>query len=132
MMDRAVMKTTQEAFNELILHFGNLPNPDKAIAMVMELLAERDALVHDNATLLDSLNKEVRNHGSSWAEKDGEVIGYMCLTDWEVELGMANGGNVIYPSIDNIKEIRKCVASCGIAEVEVRLRRIVQESSRDD
>lgn len=124
-------ETSADAFEGLMLHFGNLPNPDKAIAMVRSLLAERDALIHDNTTLMDSLNEEVRNHGSSWAEKDGEVIGYMCLTDWKVELGMASGGTKVYPSIDNIKKLRRCVASCGIAEVEVRLRRIVQKESED-
>lgn len=58
---------------------------------------------------------------------DDFATGYMCLVDYEWELGNASGGNIVYPSIDDIKERRGCVAQCGIVEVEVRARRIVQE-----
>lgn len=60
--------------------------------------------------------------------EDGQdfVIGYMCLTDFEWELGLASGGNVIHPSVEDLKKRRKCVASCGIAEVRVSLSRIVE------
>lgn len=69
---------------------------------------------------------------NAWADESNAVIGYMCLTDWECELGMASGGNVIYPSVDNIEEHRRCVAGCGIVEVEVRFRRVVKEAARDE
>lgn len=60
--------------------------------------------------------------------EDGEdfVLGYMCLTDFECELGMAVGGNVIFPSVEDLKEWRKCVAECGIAEVKVSFSRIIE------
>lgn len=60
------------------------------------------------------------------------VVGYMCLVDYECELGCASGGNHVYPSIGDIREHLKCVASCGIVEVEVRARRIVQEPTEDE
>lgn len=31
------------------------------------------------------------------------VIGYMDRTDFDCELGYADGGNVIYPSVKNLK-----------------------------
>lgn len=67
----------------------------------------------------------------SWGEPDGSVVGYMCRTDWECELGMASGGNVIFPSVDNIKKHLRCASSCGIVEVEVRFRRIVEAGTDD-
>lgn len=70
---------------------------------------------------------------SMWAEEGGDyVIGYMCLTDFECELGGASGGNTVYPSVDDLRKRRSCIASCGIVEVEVRARRIVQEAPHDD
>lgn len=67
-----------------------------------------------------------------WVE-DGEdfVIGYMCLTDFECEIGAACGGNSVYPSVEDIRKHRRCVETCGIVEVEVRARRIVQEPKED-
>jgi hypothetical protein len=55
------------------------------------------------------------------------VIGYMCLTDFDLELGHALGGNAVYPSISDLKRQRGCIEECGIAEVEVTLVKVVQE-----
>lgn len=67
---------------------------------------------------------------SMWAEKDGDyVIGYMCLTDFECELGGAVGGVTVHSSVEDLRRFRGCVSECGIVEVEVRARRIVQEAS---
>lgn len=57
--------------------------------------------------------------GSMWAEEDGTVIGYMCLIDWECELGAASGGNRIFPSVEDLKAHHTCWESCGIVEVKV-------------
>lgn len=65
-------------------------------------------------------------------KEDDFATGYMCLVDFECEIGMASGGNVIFPSIEDCRENRKCVSSCGIVEVEVRARRIVQEPTAED
>ena len=61
----------------------------------------------------------------------GEVHGYMCLVDFECELGSAEGGNRIYPSIEDCRERRKCVSSCGIVKVAVRALEIVQEPNNE-
>lgn len=55
--------------------------------------------------------------------------GFMCLTDFQEELGSAAGGNTVYPSISDLKENRKCVEQCGIIEVRVVGVRIVQQST---
>ncbi len=53
------------------------------------------------------------------------VIGYMCMIDFEHELGKAKGGNPVYPSIDDLKEDHTCWKSCGIVEVEVVYRKTI-------
>lgn len=68
-----------------------------------------------------------------WADDNSDyVIGYMCLTDFECELGGATGGNTVHPSVEDLRKRRGCVDRCGIVEVEVRARRVVQEASYDD
>jgi hypothetical protein len=63
-----------------------------------------------------------------WREKGQDyVIGYMCLIDFECELGAAQGGNRIFPSVEECREHRKCVGSCGIVKVKVEAIEIVQE-----
>lgn len=59
---------------------------------------------------------------------DDPSIGYMCKTDFEYELGFAAGGTTVYSSIEDLRVNRKCVDSCGIVEVEVILRSVIQES----
>lgn len=54
-------------------------------------------------------------------------IAYMCMTDYEIEV--PHGGAALYPSIEVLKELRECVSECGIVEVEVRLRNVVQEAN---
>jgi hypothetical protein len=53
------------------------------------------------------------------------VTGYMCLTDFECELGAAMGGNRVFPSIEDAKLHKPCWPHCGLVEVEVRAVRIV-------
>lgn len=60
------------------------------------------------------------------------VFGYMCLTDFECELGAAKGGNGVYPSIEDLRENRKCVDQCGIAKVKVECVEIIQEPDYSD
>lgn len=59
-------------------------------------------------------------------DPNSPVLGYMCLIDFECEIGAASGGNKVYPSIEDCRANRGCTNSCGIVEVEVRSRRIVQ------
>jgi hypothetical protein len=53
--------------------------------------------------------------------------GYMCQTDWDWELGEALGGSTIYPSVEDLKDHRKCVSSCGIVKVKIELEEIVDK-----
>lgn len=62
-------------------------------------------------------------------EDDDFVIGYMCLVDFECELGLAAGGNEVFASEADCRKSRSCVEGCGIVEVEVRARRIVHEGT---
>lgn len=62
------------------------------------------------------------------------VKGYMCSTDFDVELGARSHARV-YPTLRQIKKDHGCVTgkgsalTCGIYEVEiaVRLKRIVKK-----
>jgi hypothetical protein len=53
------------------------------------------------------------------------VRGYMCLTDWEYEIGYSWKGNKVYPSLHALQDHHKCWAECGVVEVEVRSVRFV-------
>lgn len=55
--------------------------------------------------------------------------GFMCMVDYEHELGAAAGGNVIFPSIAETKEHRKCTDECGIVKVMVLRVATVQEEN---
>lgn len=58
---------------------------------------------------------------------DDFVIGYMCGTDFQHELGIASDGNKIYPSVENLKQHKKCWEECGIVEVKVTLNKVIVE-----
>lgn len=59
---------------------------------------------------------------------DRVVTGYMCKVDWDYELGAAVGGNTIFPSVADLVSNKKCTQECGVVEVEVRLKSVLQES----
>ena len=42
--------------------------------------------------------------------------------DFQHEIGCASGGNVIYPSIEDLKEYSSCWEGCGIVECEVTFK----------
>ena len=70
----------------------------------------------------------VRDVGLSRTEERAMKL-YMCKTDFECELGAADPAGVkVYPSLSGIKKWSKCVAECGIVEVEVTLKRVVQKA----
>src|SRR5574338_821079 len=67
-----------------------------------------------------------------WREEGQDyVVGYMDLIDFECELGGAMGGNTVYPSVEDLREHRQCVESCGIVAVEGRAREIIQPWNPD-
>jgi len=59
------------------------------------------------------------------------VEGYMCKTDFDYELDNACGGNVIYPSLNNLQQHKKCWSSCGVVKVKVYLEEVVVEENYD-
>jgi hypothetical protein len=54
------------------------------------------------------------------ADARGVITGYMCLIDYQLELGGAVGGNTVFPSIEDLKRHHDCWEECGIVRVEVR------------
>lgn len=72
------------------------------------------------------------NLPGAWTqEADGSAVGYMCLTDWEYEIGNASGGNAIYPSIEDLLERRKCAEACGIIMVRVSAIEVIRPARED-
>ncbi len=54
---------------------------------------------------------------------------FMCLVDYDHELGEASGGCTLYESVEDLKENRPCVEECGIMEVQLTGVRIVQPAA---
>lgn len=48
------------------------------------------------------------------------TTGYMCMIDFDHELGAAAGGVKVYSSVEDLKQSHKAWESCGIVEVQVR------------
>lgn len=44
---------------------------------------------------------------------------YMCMIDWQHEIGEAAGGNTVYASLNDLKKNHTCWEECGVVEVEV-------------
>lgn len=59
---------------------------------------------------------------------DEDNFGYMCMTDFDHELGAACGGVAVYPSVTDLKRCRPCVDECGIVKVKVTFVETIQES----
>lgn len=56
-------------------------------------------------------------------------IGYMCMIDFEDELGAAAGGTPVYASVEDLKANHDCWESCGIVEVRVEYVRTIVEQN---
>ena len=70
-----------------------------------------------------------------WAERDGphkgKVVGYMCLIDFEFELGGNSYGNRVFPSEEECLEHCPCSKACGMVEVAVEFIRIVRPGTEN-
>jgi len=56
--------------------------------------------------------------------------GFMCMTDFDHELGDAAGGNRVYPSVEDLQANKICCTdkhTCGIVEVEVKVVKVLRE-----
>lgn len=60
---------------------------------------------------------------------DRTIIGYMDKVAFDFELGKAAGGRKVYTSVDGLKAEKACWEECGIVEVEVRLRSVVEQGT---
>jgi len=74
------------------------------------------------------LSLAIRQRAVNKMPDERVIVGYMDKVDFDEELGKAFVGNKVYPSIRAVKEDKPCTSECGIVEVEVRLRRVVQET----
>lgn len=70
-----------------------------------------------------------QNDADGAEEGKSHVLGYMCGVDWQHEIGMAAGGNVIYASTEDCAKNRKCTGECGMVEVKVQFSRWVKEQN---
>lgn len=55
------------------------------------------------------------------------VLGFMCRTDFDHELGEAADGVRVYPSAATLREHRPCVTECGMVRVRVVLDAVIDE-----
>lgn len=63
------------------------------------------------------------------SESYEKFTAFMCKTDFEHDARGASDGANIYPSEAAVRRERKCVSECGIVEIEVTLKRVVQETN---
>lgn len=59
------------------------------------------------------------------------IEGYMCLTDYECELGVASGGIAVYSSLEDVLATRRCTKECGVVKVAVSFIEVVLEPQED-
>lgn len=51
---------------------------------------------------------------------DGKTLKlYMCMIDWQHELGEAADGTLMYPSLKALQKYHDCWEECGVVEVTV-------------
>ena len=58
-----------------------------------------------------------------------EATGYMCLIDWEHEIGHATYGNRIFPSVRDLEREHPSVQSCGIVRVKITLDEVIRKGA---
>jgi hypothetical protein len=58
-------------------------------------------------------DKEPRIPSAMMGDEDGSVLGYMCLTDFEFEVGAASGGNRIFPSAEDLRQHKNAPIAAG-------------------
>jgi len=73
----------------------------------------------------------MRKVSPNWPDDDGTVTVYICLTDFEFEIGAASGGNRIFPSIEDAREHLRCHEGCGIAAFKIGEGWVVQEGTEE-
>jgi hypothetical protein len=71
---------------------------------------------------------EVRNgdEGDWYLGDEDTAIVYMCGVDWQHHTLCDPRGVVVYGSEEIIEEQRRCLAECGLVEIEMKVRRWVR------
>lgn len=64
--------------------------------------------------------------------KKKSVKVYVCGVDFKYELSNAAGGNVIYPSVEDLKAHAKCWKGCGIVELNVTLSKWIEKENFEE
>ena len=57
----------------------------------------------------------------------GPMIGYICGTDWDEELG--NADVTVYSNVEEMEQLCPCIKECGIVEVQISFVRRVTEGT---
>ena len=60
--------------------------------------------------------------------KEAHRTGYMDKVDFDHELAAAIGGNRVYASEEDLRVCQPCTKECGVVQVDVVLRKVIQES----
>lgn len=55
-------------------------------------------------------------------------IGYMCRIDFDHHMGNDPKGVEIYPTVGDLRDHHPCADECGIVEVEVTIKQVVEKS----
>lgn len=85
-----------------------------------------------DASMIENATIQFNPVATPWqGNDDGSQTAYMCLTDFENELGNAADPTNTYPSVEALKADRECCViddeiGCGIVEVRIYATRIVQ------
>jgi len=73
-----------------------------------------------------NLNKKRPDHSAfERKEKVTKKVGYMCETDFRFELGSSKNASQIFGSLESLKKHKSCWKSCGIIEVEITKKKII-------
>jgi hypothetical protein len=80
----------------------------------------------EETTILGESGSETIKPMNRENDEDDFVLGYMCLVDFECEIGAALDGNKVYPSERSLREHMPCVEDCGIVEVKVSFSRLIR------
>ena len=124
------MKTPLERLEEFETKYGTYNemlsrlNPCYCI-ISNEQVELRESLKEHHVLIRECMvyNQEQRD---SKKNKEEMTIAYMCGVDWDYELGESSDGTKVYPDIECLKADRGCNEKCGVVEVEVKLKRIVE------
>lgn len=61
------------------------------------------------------------------AKKEKTIKVYICGIDLDHEIGEVMNGTQVYPTVAALKKERMCWRECGIAELEVKVKKWVHE-----